>query len=95
MTVKSNADHTLTGGTLLFGPYLQADPVNPLNNSFAVGLTTVDHASGGGANPAGNVGWVFNTTTGKVWATSTGFHSIYNEGNPADPNNTSSTRSGS
>ncbi|MFN4242115.1 MAG: type II secretion system protein [Tepidisphaerales bacterium] len=88
MTVRTNADHTTTG-TPQFGPYLQAPPVNSLNGSSSVGVVTgtTDFGSGGVANPAGNVGWVFNSTTGKVWATSARFGFIYNEGNPADPNN--------
>src|SRR3954466_2010881 len=37
-TVKTDADHTLNVAGL-YGPYLQAAPVNPLNNSDDVGLT--------------------------------------------------------
>jgi general secretion pathway protein G len=88
MTVKTNPDHTTTG-TPQLGPYLQAAPTNSLNGTAAVGIVTgtTDYGSGGVANASGNVGWVFNTTTGKIWATSAQFGFIYNEGNPADPNN--------
>ncbi|MGH7177980.1 MAG: type II secretion system protein [Tepidisphaeraceae bacterium] len=88
MTAKTNADHTTTG-TPQFGPYLQASPVNPLNNSADVGIVTgtTDYGSGGVANTSGSVGFVLNTTTGKIWATSTLFGFIYNEGDPSDTQN--------
>jgi general secretion pathway protein G len=88
MTVKTNPDHTVTG-TPQLGPYLQAAPTNSLNSNSSVGIVTgtTDYGSGGVANASGNVGWVFNTTTGKIWATSARFGFIYNEGNAADTNN--------
>ena len=88
MTVKTNADHTTTG-TPQFGPYLQAAPANQLNGSVAVGVVSgaTDFGTGGVPNTEGNVGWVFNSTTGKLWATSARFGFIYNESSATDPNN--------
>ena len=80
---------TQTTGTPTFGPYLQQAPVNPLNSSTGVGVVsgTTDFGAGGGANPGGSVGYLLNTTTGKVWATSSKFGYVYNEANPSDANN--------
>jgi len=41
----------------------------------------------GDAHASTAVGWVYNTTNGKVWATSALNGFIYNDGNPGDPNN--------
>ncbi len=95
MIVKTNADHTTTG-TPVLGPYLQAVPVNSLNNSSATATVTGtandfgsgEQADGSSyANASGNVGWVFNSDTGKIWATTTTFGFIYDEANPANTNN--------
>jgi type II secretion system protein G len=90
MCKKTNADHTTTG-TPQFGPYLQASPVNPLNNLFSVAVVsgTTDYGAGGAANTSGSVGFVLNTDTGKIWATSAQMGYIYNEGDPTDPHNLS------
>jgi general secretion pathway protein G len=88
MAAKTNADHTTTG-TPQFGPYLQAAPMNPLNNTSDVAVVsgTTDYGAGGVANGNGTVGFVLNSTTGKIWATSTQFGFIYNEGDASDTNN--------
>jgi general secretion pathway protein G len=89
MTVKTDADHTVNAAGN-FGPYLQAAPMNPLNNDADVFVVNgaADYGSGGVATPgAGDVGFVLNSTTGKIWATSAAFGFIYNEGNSSDPNN--------
>jgi general secretion pathway protein G len=85
---KTNADHSTTG-TPQFGPYLQAAPMNPLNNvsDVAVVSGTTDYGTGGVANGNGTVGFVLNSTTGKIWATSAQFGFIYNEGSASDPQN--------
>jgi general secretion pathway protein G len=88
MCEKTNADHSVTG-TPQFGPYLQAAPINPLNNNpdVAVVSGTTDYGTGGVANGNGTVGFVLNSTTGKIWATSAQFGFIYNEGLASDPQN--------
>jgi len=86
MTAKTNADHTTTG-TPQFGPYLQASPVNPLNNNADVATTTSDFGSGGVVNNAGTCGFVINASTGKIWATSALNGYIYNEGDASDVHN--------
>jgi general secretion pathway protein G len=92
MSQMSDADHNVgMGAGFPFGPYLQQPPANPIISDPAiyslVGTTVLDHGSGGGANPAGNVGWVINLTTGKVWATSAAQGFIYDEADPSNPNN--------
>ena len=89
MTNKTDASGaTGTSTAFPFGPYLQADPVNPLNsvNQTAVGVVTAD-VSGGAANASGSVGFVINSSNGKIWGTSAKQGFIYNESNPSDPNN--------
>ncbi len=85
---KTNADHSTTGSPN-FGPYLQQAPTNPLNSNTGVGIVsgTTDFGSGGVANSTGTVGFILNTTTGKLWATSSKFGYVYNEANPSDANN--------
>jgi general secretion pathway protein G len=86
MCIKTDAAHAV--GTQ-FGPYLQAAPMNPLNNNSDVAVVTgtTDYGSGGVANGNGTVGFVLNDTTGKIWATSAKFANIYNEGNASDTGN--------
>ena len=89
MTVKTNAaGATGTTTAFPFGPYLQADPVNPLNssNSTAVGVVTADVVLGA-ANTTGAKAFVINSSNGKIWGTSAKQGFIYNESNPSDPNN--------
>lgn len=91
MTIRTNVDHTAATGADGFGPYLQAAPRNSLSGNTAVFVDTNganDYGSGGVASPgAATDGWVFNSVTGKIWATSAGGRNIYNEANPADPLN--------
>jgi len=88
MVEQTNADQSTTG-TPTFGPYLQQAPVNPLNSSAGVGIVsgTTDFGAGGVANTTGSVGFILNTTTGKIWATSSKFGYVYDEANAADSNN--------
>jgi type II secretion system protein G len=88
MVEQTNADQSTTG-TPTFGPYLQQAPINPLNNSAGVGVVSgsTDFGSGGVANSAGSVGFILNSTTGKIWATSAQFGYVYDEANAADANN--------
>ena len=88
MVERTNADQSVTG-TPTFGPYLQQAPLNPLNSNAGIGVVsgTTDFGSGGVANTSGSVGFVLNTTTGKIWATSSKFGYIYDEANAADTNN--------
>jgi general secretion pathway protein G len=85
MVVKTDADQTLNVNGL-FGPYFNAAPTNPLNGSADVLIVTSDVTLGGNSG-ATTEGWIYNKTDGKIWGTSTKFTKVYNEGNPADPNN--------
>ena len=93
MTSRTNADHTAATDADGFGPYLQAPPRNSLSGNTAVfvvtnGATDYGSGAGGQVSPgAATDGWVFNSVTGKIWATTTQGGFIYNEANPADPNN--------
>lgn len=68
------------------GPYLTFAPKNPLNGHSDILTVATDQVGG---NPVGdpNIGFVYNSTNGKVWATNRAADRIYNETNPDDPNN--------
>jgi general secretion pathway protein G len=61
MVGMTNADHTTTG-TPVLGPYLQSTPSNPLNNLSTIAVVTSDTA-----NPSAAVGFIINSSNGKVW----------------------------
>ena len=66
LTNKSDADGSLnTAGT--FGPYLQNVPVNNLNSLSKVVIATV--ATEASYNPADDAGFVYDSGSGKFWAT--------------------------
>ena len=85
MIVKTDKDHTLNP-TGLFGPYLQAMPVNAISinapaNAVDVFVVTAD-VTPGGASGAGSAGWVYNRNNGKLWATSKSGAFVYDETDP-------------
>ena len=55
-----------TGVNFPFGPYLRTLPDNPFSNSNTVTVITSSPATAG--DTTGNGGWLFNTTTGELWA---------------------------
>jgi general secretion pathway protein G len=68
------------------GPYLTVSPVNQLNGYSDILVVTTD-ATGGDAVGTAHTGFVYNSNNGKLWATNTAGDKVYNEVNPADPNN--------
>ncbi len=90
LTTKTNDDRTFTG-TPKFGPYLQATPVNPINDASvgAASSTMISVATDPavGSTVTGPGGWVFSQATGKIYATTKSGTLVYNEGNPNDANN--------
>jgi general secretion pathway protein G len=70
----------------LCGPYLRAAPVNQLNGKSDVLVVAADVSDGDSVGATG-MGFVYNPATGKIWATNTVQDRVYNEHNPADPNN--------
>jgi prepilin-type N-terminal cleavage/methylation domain-containing protein len=54
------------GPNFPFGPYLRTLPDNPFTNSNAVTVIGVSPATA--AQTTGTGGWLFNTTTGELWA---------------------------
>jgi general secretion pathway protein G len=93
MLKQTDADQAdYVAGTSLtgpFGPYLQQPPVNSMNQSSTLATTTNDYPIAGSYayTPAGTEGFVFNTVTYKIWATSSLFNHIFNEADTGDPNN--------
>jgi prepilin-type N-terminal cleavage/methylation domain-containing protein len=75
---------TYSGKTL--GPYLTFAPTNPLNGHTDVLAVSTDQVGGDPVSDP-KIGFVYNSTNGKVWATNTAADRIYNETNPDDPNN--------
>ena len=88
-TMKTN-DQGTTGTTpassFPFGPYLQADPTNPLNGGTAVLVVSADVAPGAdsGGTATNQAGFVINNVNGKIWGTSAKFTKIYDEGVPSN-----------
>ena len=72
-----------------FGPYLQADPVNPLNGAKLIKVVTADVTPGGasGCTSTRAEGFIINSSNGKMWGTSAKTTKVYNEGDPSDANN--------
>jgi len=68
------------------GPYLTLAPSNPLNGFSDVLVVSAD-AVGGDAVSTPRIGFVFNSTNGKLWGTNSKGDKVYNEVNPLDPNN--------
>jgi general secretion pathway protein G len=68
------------------GPYMTGAPVNQLNGKSDVLVVAAD-VVGGQAVAATDMGFIYNPTTGKIWATNTLQDRVYNEVNPKDPNN--------
>jgi len=67
LTSKTDADGTINASGAL-GPYLIGGvPYNPYNNQNDVAATTDNPPTA----PSGTVGWLYNVTTGGIWANST------------------------
>jgi hypothetical protein len=50
-------------------------------------IVTADVTLGGNSGATTADGFIINKTNGKIWGTSKGTTKVYNESNPADPNN--------
>ncbi len=68
------------------GPYLTLPPLNPLNNFSDVVVVSSDPV-GGDAVAGSKIGFVYNSSNGKMWATNSKGNKVYNEVNPGDPAN--------
>jgi len=89
-TNKTDKDGNVGTGTAnVFGPYLQADPTNPLNGAKAVKVVTADVTMGGasGCDSTTAEGFIINSSNGKIWGTSAKYTKVYNEANASDANN--------
>lgn len=68
------------------GPYVTLPPINPINRFSDILVVTSD-VLGGDAVTTPGMGFVYNSTNGKLWATNTAADRVFNEVDPADPNN--------
>lgn len=57
-----------TGANYPYGPYVRELPDNPFTNSNTVTVIATSPATP--ADCTGSGGWLFNTTTGEIWADS-------------------------
>ncbi len=55
-----------TGTNFPYGPYIRQLPDNPFTNSNTV--TTISASPATAGDVTGTGGWLFNTTTGELWA---------------------------
>ena len=86
-TAKTNDQGTTGTGTAFpFGPYLQADPKNPLNGGSAVLVVSADlnGGDGSGGNTTNRAGFVISSVNGKIWGTSAKFAHVYDEAQPSN-----------
>ena len=72
---------------VLCGPYMTTTPRNPMNNFSEVVTVTGPDPTWGDPVAGVNIGFVFNTDTGKVFATNTSGTLVFNEDNIDDPLN--------
>jgi general secretion pathway protein G len=84
-----NQGNVGTTSSFPFGPYLQADPINPLNGAKLIKVVTADVTPGGasGCTSTTAEGFIINSSNGKMWGTSAKFTKVYNEANASDANN--------
>ena len=75
-----------TYGTQTTGPYITTSPTNPVNGQSTILAVTSDVTAGAAVGTA-NIGFVYNSKNGKMWATNTAGNKIFNEIDPSDPNN--------
>ena len=55
-----------SGPNFPFGPYMDKIPLNPFTTSATI--TPISASPATAANVTGNGGWLFNATTGEIWA---------------------------
>lgn len=77
MTSQTDSFGDTTATTKDFGPYLQQDPVNPLNNNTTMATGTADATSS--TTFTAGTGFYINTVNGKVWATNQTDTKLYDE----------------
>jgi general secretion pathway protein G len=82
-TVAGTVVAAPTAGDVVYGPYLQQTPSNPLNGHTECAVSQSDSIPGQTAATK-DVGFLMNRTTGKIWGTSAKAQNVYNEANPAD-----------
>lgn len=67
LTKSTNVSGTQgTGANFPYGPYIRQLPDNPFTNSNTVTAISASPATAGDVTGTG--GWLFNTTTGELWA---------------------------
>jgi prepilin-type N-terminal cleavage/methylation domain-containing protein len=55
-----------TGANFPYGPYMDKIPVNAFTNSSTI--TSISASPATAADVTGSGGWLFNATTGEIWA---------------------------
>ena len=75
MTQTSDIDGNTSGnkvrqGLFVYGPYLERVPINPFNDRTDADFTNQGSVLAGTAATAGGdtASWVYNATTGEIWA---------------------------
>ena len=76
LTGKSDEDGTINAAGKL-GPYLQQTPKNPVNNQTGVGAAL-----------GATIGWLFDSATGKIYATGSDPATMYFDEANKDPKST-------
>ena len=67
LTSATNVDHSTTGGSQPFGPYMRAIPQNTINDTNAVDVITTATAASGDVTASNAGGWIYSSLNGGVW----------------------------
>jgi general secretion pathway protein G len=91
LTAQTDVSGSTTGAATAntkYGPYLQQIPSNPLNGETTI-LTDdgANYTTLAGATATSACGFVFNSVTGKIWATAVVKTNIFDESNPSSTQN--------
>lgn len=67
LTQATNVDHTTTGGTQPYGPYMQSIPENTVNATADVAVITTAAAVSGDVTADNAGGWIYSSNSGGIW----------------------------
>ena len=70
----------------LYGPYFYSIPMNSMNQYSDIAVVAAD-VNAGDPVAGANIGFVYNSSNGYIWATTQSGAMVFNEDNVDDPNN--------
>lgn len=67
LTQATNIDHSTSGGSQPFGPYMQSVPENTVNGATDVADISTATAASGDVTASNAGGWIYSTLSGGIW----------------------------